>query len=110
VVPEQEMLGDVADGRRSVRMAADGQQELVLGRRDPGVEGLLLAPVHEPSQPDTLSDALELMLEEEVEHLPVLDDGKLVGIFTRTDIVRARDAQRVHERTQPGWRPRRARS
>jgi chloride channel protein, CIC family len=62
------------------------------------------------SPKDTLSDALELMLEEEVEHLPVLDDGKLVGIFTRADILRARDAQRVHERTQPGWRPRRARS
>jgi CIC family chloride channel protein len=62
------------------------------------------------SPTDTLSEALERMLEEEVEHLPVIDDGMLVGICTRTDIMRARHAQRAHELTQPGWRPGRARS
>ena len=60
------------------------------------------------SPADTLSDALERMLEEDVEHLPVIDGDRLVGICTRTDIMRARHAQRAHELTQPGWRPRRA--
>ncbi|MCA1841666.1 MAG: chloride channel protein [Actinobacteria bacterium] len=53
----------------------------------------------------TLLDALHRMLEEGVEHLPVLDDGRLVGICTRTDVLRARRAQLDHEQAQPGWRP-----
>jgi CBS domain-containing protein len=56
---------------------------------------------------DTVSDALETMLEERIEHLPVIDADKLVGICTRTDVMRARRAQRDHEQLGPGWRPRR---
>jgi CBS domain-containing protein len=52
---------------------------------------------------DTVSDALERMLQEDVEHLPVVDDGELVGICTRSDIMRARRAQFAHEHTEPGW-------
>jgi CBS domain-containing protein len=58
---------------------------------------------------DTLSDALELMLEERVEHLPVVDGDRLVGICTRTDVMQARRAQLVHEQPEPGWLSRRAR-
>jgi CBS domain-containing protein len=47
--------------------------------------------------------ALEKMLEEDVEHLPVIDDGRLVGICTRTDVMRARRTQLAHEHTEPGW-------
>jgi CIC family chloride channel protein len=59
--------------------------------------------------PDTsVLEALHRMLEESVEHLPVLDDdGRLVGICTRTDILRVREQQLRHERLEPGWRPRR---
>ena len=56
---------------------------------------------------DTVSDALETMLEEQIEHLPVIDADKLVGICTRTDVMRARRTQRDHEQLQAGWRPRR---
>jgi CBS domain-containing protein len=58
---------------------------------------------------DTVSDALERMLEEEVEHLPVVDDGLLVGICTRSDVMRARREQFAHERTEPGWLSRKPR-
>jgi chloride channel protein, CIC family len=69
------------------------------------------APVAEIASADVVSvassvlviDALERMLEEEVEHLPVIDDGRLVGICTRTDIMRARQEQLAHEHTEPGW-------
>jgi len=53
---------------------------------------------------DTLFAALHRMLAEEVEHLPVVAAGRLVGICTRTDILRARARQLEHELTQPGWR------
>ena len=45
------------------------------------------------------------MFEEGVEHLPVVRDGELVGICTRTAVLRARHHQLDLERPQPGWRP-----
>jgi H+/Cl- antiporter ClcA len=56
---------------------------------------------------DTANDAFERILEEEIEHLPVIDDGRLVGICTRTDVMRARRAQIAHETAEPGWLSRR---
>ncbi|HSS08878.1 MAG TPA: chloride channel protein [Acidimicrobiales bacterium] len=55
---------------------------------------------------DPVIDALEKMLEEQIEHLPVIDGPRLVGICTRTDILRARRTQWGHEQVEPGWRPR----
>ena len=49
--------------------------------------------------------ALERIIAEEADHLPVLEDDRLVGICTRTDIVRSRTRQFEHERAQRGWRP-----
>ena len=47
-----QVAGDLADGGAAgVVMPADGQQQLVLGRGDPGRLGLLPAPGQEPSQP-----------------------------------------------------------
>ena len=53
---------------------------------------------------DTVFRALQRMLEEEVEHLPVIAGGKLAGICTRTDVLRARRRQLESERREPGWR------
>ena len=49
--------------------------------------------------------ALERILLEEVEHLPVVEHGAHVGMCTRTDILRARQHQLELERRQAGWRP-----
>ncbi len=70
-------------------------------------------PVREIASPDIVAvapddpllTALRTMLEEEVEHLPVVRDGRLVGICTRTDVLRARREQFERERPQAGWRP-----
>jgi H+/Cl- antiporter ClcA/predicted transcriptional regulator len=56
----------------------------------------------------SVRDALELMLTEDAEHLPVLDGcGHIVGICTRTDVLRAKAPQLGHDRRQPGWLNRR---
>lgn len=53
---------------------------------------------------ETVFRALHRLLEEGVEHLPVVDgEARLVGICTRTDVLRARRTQLDLERPQPGW-------
>jgi CIC family chloride channel protein len=51
---------------------------------------LLSGPVAHVGPADTVLAALEQMLEAEVDHLPVVDRHRLVGVCTRTDVLRAR--------------------
>jgi CIC family chloride channel protein len=55
------------------------------------------------SPDDTVFLALQRILEEEVEHLPVIAAGRLAGICTRSDVLRTRRRQLELERRQPGW-------
>ena len=48
-------------------------------------------------------DALHLMADERVEHVPVTDNDRLVGICTRTDLLKVRQAHRDLERPQAGF-------
>ncbi len=54
---------------------------------------------------DSLLTVLERITEEGVDHVPVVEHGRLVGICTRTDLLRARSRYLEHERRQAGWRP-----
>lgn len=55
-------------------------------------------------RPDaSLLDALQLMVDEDISHLPVTQDGELIGICTRADILRARNEELALERVEPGW-------
>jgi H+/Cl- antiporter ClcA len=71
------------------------------------VTAVMASDVVSVAPADTVSDALERMLQEDVEHLPVIDGDRLVGICTRTDVLRARAAHTANEHPEPGWRPRR---
>jgi chloride channel protein, CIC family len=55
------------------------------------------------SPDDSVMAALNIMIDEQVEHVPVLDDGQLAGICTRTDLLKVREDQREHERRQQGF-------
>ena len=76
---------------------------------DEPVGSVASADVVSVAPDDTVLTALQRMLEEEVEHVPVLVGDALVGICTRTDVLRARRRQFDLERAQVGWRPRRGR-
>lgn len=54
---------------------------------------------------DSCLTALERIVDEDIEHLPVVAAGQLIGICTRTDLLRARGQQLREERRQPGWLP-----
>jgi hypothetical protein len=52
VVAQQQVFGHVADGRPApIGMTPNGEQQLVLSRRDAGRLGLLLAPAQEAPEP-----------------------------------------------------------
>jgi GABA permease len=52
---------------------------------------------------DSLLVALQWILTENVGHLPVVSGDQIVGMCTRTDVLRARQRRFEHERQQPGW-------
>ncbi|HKV07153.1 MAG TPA: chloride channel protein [Thermoanaerobaculia bacterium] len=101
-------------GRHSAYPLVDGEGKCVgiLSRGDflrqapddaAPVAGIASGDVIAVAPGDTVFRALQLILEEGVEHLPVLEDGRLAGICTRTDVLRARRRQFDLERRQPGW-------
>ena len=51
---------------------------------------------------DRAQTALRIMVDEHVEHLPVLDGATMVGICTRTDLLKVRRRQYELERPQAG--------
>jgi H+/Cl- antiporter ClcA len=51
---------------------------------------------------ETAQTALRLMVDEQIEHVPVVDDHRLVGICTRTDLLKVRRRQLELEQPQPG--------
>jgi H+/Cl- antiporter ClcA len=52
---------------------------------------------------DTVAVALQRMLEEGVDHLPVVEGGLVVGMCTRADVLHTRRHQIEHEQSQHGW-------
>ncbi|MEP7059263.1 MAG: chloride channel protein [Actinomycetota bacterium] len=51
-----------------------------------------------------LLDVVALMLEEDIEYVPVIDPARtIIGICTRTDLLQARAPGLEGERRQPGW-------
>lgn len=55
------------------------------------------------SPDDNVMAALNVMIDEQVEHVPVIDDERLVGICTRTDLLKVCETQRDLERRQAGF-------
>ncbi|HKE72290.1 MAG TPA: chloride channel protein [Acidimicrobiales bacterium] len=118
-VPEGATAGEAMDlfraGGHSAYPIVDGdgrcvgivsRGDLLAGDLDPDVPvgDTFSRPVVSVPSTATALDALTAMLDEEVDHLPVLDgDLHLEGICTRTDILQARRRQLRAERPEPGW-------
>jgi chloride channel protein, CIC family len=72
---------------------------------DAGVREIAATDVVTVVPDDSLLLVLERIVDEEIEHVPVVEGTRLVGICTRTDLLRARSRSLEHERRQAGWRP-----
>jgi chloride channel protein, CIC family len=79
--------------------------DLLIADLDPDtpLSELVSGPAATVAPDASAAEALVGMLDEEVDHLPVLDGDRLVGICTRTDVLEARRRQMAAETPQPGW-------
>jgi CBS domain-containing protein len=88
IVRDEELVGIVSRTDLLADDVRDSSSVIDAGRTDVVSVGAT-APVLE---------VVETIVRENVEHVPVLDEGRLVGICTRTDVLRARARQLEDER------------
>lgn len=111
----------VAEARRRIAagthhayplVAPDGSCAGIVTRGDllaedlPGTEPVALAAspdVVTVTPGDSMLDALERLVDEGVDQLPVIENGAVVGICTRTDVLRARSRHLAHDRRPASW-------
>lgn len=81
------------------------RKHLLLGGAEAATPVLEIARIDAvtASPDETVLDALLRMTEESVDHLPVIENGRLVGMCTRTDVLRARSRAAAADSVEPGW-------
>lgn len=91
---------DLQPGRRSTRPRAIAKA-LEMHPDCVTVGSVMTAPVHTAKPSDELAYAAELMQREHVGTLPVVEQGRLVGVISGVDIVDAPGAQTARYRSNP---------
>ncbi|MFW6775637.1 CBS domain-containing protein [Nocardioides sp. CPCC 205120] len=92
-------LAGIASERDVVRRLAAGVADDTPLLEQP-VDAIMTAVVHTCSPEDTTADVMRVMTEHRVRHVPVLEDGALVGIVSIGDVVKARLDELAFERDQ----------
>lgn len=64
---------------------------ILLGRasKDTRVDEIMTSPVYTIGIEQSLTDAMTLMSEKDIRHLPVMDKGKLAAVISINEVVRA---------------------
>ncbi len=70
------------------RISGEGVDKIYQEARETPVADVMAAPVVTVSENDTVTRAVELMLKHDVNRLPVVRDGRPVGIVARHDLLR----------------------
>jgi CBS domain-containing protein len=85
--------GDELSGILTERDYARKVKLQALGSNDTPVGQIMTTVVHTVVPSATVAECMQLMTDERVRHLPVVDDGRLVGIVSIGDVVKAMMAQ-----------------
>ncbi len=83
VVEEQDLLGIITEEDVVERVVAEGLDPETMCAEDIMTEELITAPPEKD-----IVDALALMRDHDLRHLPVLSEGQLVGFLTAKDILK----------------------
>ena len=72
---------------------------VLLGRNslETSVRTIMSAPVVHVGLQQTVNDCMQLMTDKRIRHLPVVEDGKLVGVISIGDCVKAVIDEQRHE-------------
>lgn len=92
--------GDAAVGIASERDVVGHLNERGAALLDATVAEVMTSPVLSCSSHDVVESVAATMTERRVRHMPVIDDGKLVGIVTIGDVVLSRTHQLEQDRRQ----------
>jgi len=84
-------------GVLSERDIVHGLAEQGAAALDKPVESLMTRELHTTTPISTIASVMELMTSRRVRHLPVLEDGKLVGLISIGDVVKHRIAEAQQE-------------
>jgi len=95
VAAEEQVIGIVSE-RDVVRKIAERGAELL----DATVEQIMSTPVVSCSTKDSVDGIAATMTERRIRHMPVIDDGRLVGIVSIGDVVSSRIRQLESDRGQ----------
>lgn len=98
VSSDHETVAGIASERDVVRHLADAED--AVGLLGATVGSLMTTAVRTCSPGDTTGDLMQLMTTHRVRHLPVVDDGRLTGIVSIGDVVKARIDELAFERDQ----------
>lgn len=64
--------------------------------KDTSVADIMTTPVVSVSPKQTLEECMRLMTDERIRHLPVLDDGRLIGVISIGDVVKEIISEQAH--------------
>ncbi|HEU4568568.1 MAG TPA: CBS domain-containing protein [Marmoricola sp.] len=95
VSPDGVSLDGIVSERDVVRRL-HGHDEVL----DAPVRDIMTAAVHTAAPTDPLDDVRAVMTERRFRHVPIVDDGRLVGIVSIGDVVKAHIDQIEFERDQ----------
>lgn len=70
------------------------------GILDAAADAIMSSPVVTVALGDSVQDAMATMTDYRIRHLPVVEDGRLIGIVSIGDLVKARIDEAEHEAAQ----------
>ena len=84
----------VVDNGRVIGMLSErdyARNVILRGRssRQTAVREIMTSPVHYTTLEQTAEECMEVMTEKRIRHLPVLEDGDLIGIISIGDLVKS---------------------
>ncbi len=90
VMENGQLLGAVTDRDIAIRVVAEGKDPQSTPVREIASTDIVTV------EPDRdLAEALQLMAKHQVRRLPVVEDGRLVGVLAQADVAREGDEQAV---------------